>query len=460
MAVIKINTSAVSSLGNDVRYIWHRNEEIYSKLRNVENSLDWKIQSRSSISARINKLQRRLDVQGDKFEALRRALERTVDDFNAKDKYLSQEAKEIVYLMRVVFEKKTILPGRFINPPISLIDRLDSLEIINILFGVTTPFAITLGLIKSATNFVATQGDGVNSERSGFAKFINNDLKIDGSLLHGEKGGSTDFLGFDTSGNVAGDLLYGKAGIKTSSSFKLKDEEGNWNFDKFGFSTKASATGAIARGEAEGNIGYLHGKVEGEVGSASAAADVRATLWDDGEFNPSLSIGAEAEVSAAKGEVEAGFGTDDFGLGVGAEGDVLHAEAEARAGIGYIGTNDDGEAVYGVSAEASAMASAAQGKVEGGVTIFGIDIDLGVKGYAGAAGVEAGGSMSFDGVKASIGGALAIGAGVEISIDWSDAEWIGDTVDAVGNFVDGAADVAEDVGNFFVAGFKQVQGWF
>ena len=459
MAVIKINTSAVSSLGNDIRYIWHRNEEIYSKLRIVENSLEWKIQSRSSISARINKLQRRIDVQGDKFEALRRALERTVDDFNAKDKNLSKEARELVYLMRTVATRKPFT-HRIINPSIKTIEKLNALEILNLLFGITSPHMITLGIIQAASSFIVNQGDGVSGERSGFAKFINNDLKIDGSLLHGEKGGSTDFLGFDTSGNVAGDLLYGKAGIKTSSSFKLKDEEGNWNFDKFGFSTKASATGAIARGEAEGNIGYLHGKVEGEVGSASAAADVRATLWDDGEFNPSLSIGAEAEVSAAKGEVEAGFGTDDFGLGVGAEGDVLHAEAEARAGIGYIGTNDDGEAVYGVSAEASAMASAAQGKVEGGVTIFGIDIDLGVKGYAGAAGVEAGGSMSFDGVKASIGGALAIGAGVEISIDWSDAEWIGDTVDAVGDFVDGAADVAEDVGNFFVSGFKQVQGWF
>ena len=80
------------------------------------------------------------------------------------------------------------------------------------------------------------------------------------------------------------------------------------------------------------------------------------------------------------------------------------------------------------------MASVAQGSVKGGITLFGVDIDVGVKGYAVAAGVEAGGSISTKGVKAKIGGALAIGGGLEVSVDWSDAEWIGDAADAINGF--------------------------
>ena len=41
-----------------------------------------------------------------------------------------------------------------------------------------------------------------------------------------------------------------------------------------------------------------------------------------------------------------------------------------------------------------------------------------------------------------------MGGGFDISIDWSDAEWIGDSIDAVGDFFESAANVADSVGNF------------
>lgn len=314
-----------------------------------------------------------------------------------------------------------------------------------------------------------TTGDEVDT-RSGFAKFINNELKVKGSVLSDELSGEGEFLGINTAGKIGGAILTGEAGIKSRMSWKFKDDDGNWDFKSWGLSTTASASGAVASGEAEGNLGYLHGKVEGKVLTGAVKGEAKCTIFDDGKLNPSLSLGASAEGSVLQGEAEAGFGTDQYGIYAKADGDVLHAEAEAKAGIGYIGTDKKGNSIYGASAEASAMASVAQGKVKGGITVFGIDIDVGVKGYAVAAGVEAGGSISTNGVKANFSGALGLGAGLDISVDWSDAKWIGDSIDAVGDFVgdatdfigdaassvynaagdfiSGAADVAGDVGDF------------
>ena len=284
-----------------------------------------------------------------------------------------------------------------------------------------------------------------HSEDSLLAKFINNKIKAEGNVLEGELSSVGQLFGIGTAGSIGGTILHGEAGIKNKSSFKFKDDEGNWDLKSFGLSTTASATGALATGEAKGNIGYLNGKAAGEVLTGGVSGEAKATLYEDGKFNPSLYLGASAEGSVLTGEVEAGFGTDQYGIDAGASGDVLHAEAEAKAGVGYIGKDEDGNAEYGAAAEVSAMASIAEGKVEGGITLFGVDIDVGLKGYAGAVGVEAGASVTTDGATASFSGSALLGAGLSISVDWGDAEWVGDTVDAVGDFASNAVDFAGDV---------------
>ena len=290
-------------------------------------------------------------------------------------------------------------------------------------------------------------------KKSWIARFLNNELKVSDAVLSGDKSGSTTFMGIATSGTVSGSVLYYEASIKNKMSWKWKDKDGNWDFKSFGLSTEAKATGALAKGSAEGNFGYLHGKVEGSVLTGAVSGEAKATLWDDGKFNPSLFVGAKAEASVLQGKAELGLGTDQYGAYVKADGDVLHAEAEAKAGIGYIGKDKNGNAQYGAAAKASAMASVAQGKVKGGITIFGIDIDVGVKGYAAAAGVEAGASVTTSGVKANFSGALGLGAGLDVSVDWSDAKWIGDTVDTVGSFFSGASKSVDNIG-------QSVFGWW
>ena len=305
-------------------------------------------------------------------------------------------------------------------------------------------FSNPLGNKTVTTDKIISDGDS-EKERSWFAKFINNQLKTSRSVLSGELSGEGEFLGASTAGSVSGSLLYREVGIKNKMSWEFKDKDGKWDFKKFGLSTEAKATGALAKGKAEGNWGYLHGKVEGSAITGAVSGEAKATLWDDGKFNPSLSLRAKAEGSVLQGKAEVGFGDDQYGVYAKADGDLLHAEAEAKADIGYIGKDKNGNAQYGADAKVSAMASAAQGKVKGGITVFGIDIDVGVKGYAGAAGVKAGASVTTSGVTANLDGALVLGAGLDISVDWSDAEWIGDTIDAVGDFV---GDAAEAVGDY------------
>lgn len=314
---------------------------------------------------------------------------------------------------------------------------------------------------RSDGNVIETSMD--EDTKSWFAKFINNELKTSDSVLHGEKEGQGELWGINTAGKMSGDILAYEAGVESKMSWEFKDEDGNWNSDLIGFTTEAKVTGAIAQGEVEGNFGYLHGKASGKAITGAVSGEAKVTLWEDGKFQPGVSVGANAEASVLKGEAEVGFGTDQYGVYAKAEGDVLHAEANAEAGIGCLGTDENGKSVYGAKAEASALASVAQGEVKGGFTVFGIDIDVGVEGYAVAAGVEAGGSITTEGVTANFSGALGLGAGLNISVDWSDAKWIGESIDAVGDFVgdatefvgdaasdfiDGASNVVEDVGDF------------
>ena len=289
----------------------------------------------------------------------------------------------------------------------------------------------------SAKNNETTDATPTTSQghRSWIAKFLNNELKESGSFLSGDLSGEGLLWGVSTAGAVSGSILYGEAGIKSKMNWKWKDKDGNWDFKSFGLSTEAKATGAVAKGSAEGNFGYLHGKLEGSVLTGAVSGNVKATLWDDGRFNPSLSAGLKGEGSAISGNAEAGIGTDQYGVYGKADGQVLHAEGEAKIGIGYIQTDNSGNAQYGIVAEGKGMASIAQGKVKGGVTIFGIDIDVGIEGYAGAVGGKAGGYITTKGVKGKIGGALGLGAGLEVSVDWSDAKWLGDAADTIWNWL-------------------------
>lgn len=296
--------------------------------------------------------------------------------------------------------------------------------------------------IKNIASIIGSLTDNEDDSKSWIARFINNEIVEKAALYSIGVVRNGTFLGAETSQQASLSFFTGEAGLKNEASFKLKKEDGSWNTDNFGFKTEAYATGALAQGEVSSSVGYLHSKASTKVVTGAATGEAKFTIFEDGGFRPSIELEGKVSGSVVQGEVETGFGTDQYGVNVGAEGSLLNAEAGAGVGAGYLGKDKNGKAMYGVKAEASALASAAQGEVKGGITIFGIDIDLGLKGHAGAIGGKVGGGITTEGAKLDLGGALGVGAEVGISVDWSDAKWVGKTVDFIGDTIQGATEFA------------------
>lgn len=222
-----------------------------------------------------------------------------------------------------------------------------------------------------------------------------------GSLFGGSVEGAGEFLGIGTSGSAHWNAL----GYELSGEryFGWSEDGDSW-----GAAIKGEAEGYLLQGGAEGQWGLLSGDVEAAIGQVGAYGEAKAVLFEDGTFQPEVSLGAGAEASGATGEVGAQFGTDDYNVHVGAEGTAGHAVAEAGASI-----SDEG-----VSLKAEVGAAALEGEVEGGFTLFGFNVDVSASGAVGAVG--AGGEFNVTTNSVSIGGNIAalLGLGLNIKVSW------------------------------------------
>ena len=61
----------------------------------------------------------------------------------------------------------------------------------------------------------------------------------------------------------------------------------------------------------------------------------------------------------------------------------------------------------------------AEGKVSGGITVFGVKIDLSVSGKAGGAGAKASAKVGTEAVEGELGLGLGLGLGIKGKIDWT-----------------------------------------
>lgn len=268
----------------------------------------------------------------------------------------------------------------------------------------------------AASTGAAASAKSKQSDESIFKRILKDDWKIEGAVLAGSKTVSGSILGFDSTGTAEGDLVGGS--IKTKSQAKWKLEKGEAGIEK-----SIEAEGHLAKGKLKGNIGLLGGEVSGTVGSVGATGKVGATLFKDGKFSPTLDAKLKAEAAAVKGSAEGKIGTDEHNAHIKGSGTLLGAEAEASGSVGKITYKDETtgqtKTEIGAKGKVGAEAYLAQGKVSGGFTIFGINIDAGIQGKAGGAGVTAEGKVTTGGVSGKIGAGLGLGAGLEISIDWS-----------------------------------------
>lgn len=269
----------------------------------------------------------------------------------------------------------------------------------------------------------ATAGVGVSglqatapgeAPMSTFEAVLKDKWSLKGAVVEGSLNGKTEILGIDTGGSLEGKVLSGK--VSTKSSAKWKPEKGDASIEK-----SISAEGSVVEGKASGNIGIVSGEIKGSAVTGKATGKVGATLYKDGKLSPSVQVQAKAEGSLASGEAKATIGNENIDVHGKASGSVVHGEAEASGGLGKI-TWKDGEtstSAFGVQGKAKAEFCAAEGKVSGGISIFGIKIDAGLTGKAGAIGGEAEVHATTKGVGGKIGASALVGASVEINIDWS-----------------------------------------
>lgn len=205
--------------------------------------------------------------------------------------------------------------------------------------------------------------------------------------------------------------------------------EGKASGDVLGYSydvspTSVSGEAHLAQGKVEGSLfgGFLAGGITGVAGQVAASGKVDATLYDEGKLRPHIGAEAKAEATALGGEANLRAGSENNNVHAKAEGKVLTAEAKAGAQAGVYKTTDaNGNeiTVAGLKAEAGAEAYVASGKVSGGISILGVKVDASLKGHVGT-GVTVGGEVSTSHAGIDLGGALGLGAGVTIDVDWSD----------------------------------------
>jgi len=260
------------------------------------------------------------------------------------------------------------------------------------IFG--TGFASVINLIKNNTSF-AFDGKGL--------------------LQSGSKTFTGNILGHDSSATASWDVLGGsfEKNITYTSDYDWKEKTGNLEGEA-GFKGEIYA----AKGGLEGNIGLFSGSVSGTVGKVETSGKVGFSLFEDGKFSPTLDAEVKAGCTVLEGSANVKYGTDDYNVHADANGKLFTASAEASGSVGVI-RNDKGKIEYGAKGTVGAEAYVAEGKVSGGFNLFGIQVDVELKGKAGGAGVKAEGKATTGGVSGEIGLGLGVGGGVKINIDWS-----------------------------------------
>ncbi len=271
------------------------------------------------------------------------------------------------------------------------------------------------GSSAGATTGPATGGGTTPSPNRGSGAVIQGSVSCGVTLADGTQVGS------HASGNLFG-YSYEK-----EKQFGIKWEEdektGEMKLDSVGIGYGAKGEVHVAGGEVGGNIGLLSSTIGGTVGQISGSGSVGASLWKDGKFSPQLGVEGSLEASGVTGTANLTFGSENNNGHVDLEGTVGDAEFKAGVGAGKITYKDakgDVKTAYGVKGEFGAEAYALTGKASGGITIFGIDIDIGVSGKLGGGGVSGGGAITKGGVKGSLDVGLVAGLGLEFSIDWTD----------------------------------------
>lgn len=285
--------------------------------------------------------------------------------------------------------------------------------------GSSIPF---LAALSSGTLTVNTSGSGISEKTDKSAK---------GAVLYGQSVETGKFLGMDYKDTAYGDLVGFSASYKPYGSFGVKNKDALNSESKdsigVGGGIQGNAEGHVAVGELSTDSTYIDGKLGGSFLSAGVEGKAGVCIVDDGKFSPSVEVEVGGKASVLDGEFEIAVGSDDNNIHGKADGTLLGAEAGAGVGAGKITVKDKSTGIereiIGAKAEAKAEAYLAEGRVSGGIEIFGIDIGIGIEGKAGGAGAGVGGYIGNNGVSGELDVGVIFGVGIDFTVDWSGFKW-------------------------------------
>lgn len=158
------------------------------------------------------------------------------------------------------------------------------------------------------------------------------------------------------------------------------------------------------RFQANKKMKYMQSKADLKVGSANISGDAKLLLFQNGKFNPALSMAANvnAVLAEAKGSLRIG-------------NDYINAQGEASVGVGVVRAG--AKAVINkeeLTLKAEVGAAAVKGKVSGSFSLFGMKITATASGEL--ASVGAGAQFSSKSKEIEFGGKLSFIAGLGFKI--------------------------------------------
>lgn len=389
MPKIKVNTNKIGTYESDMQGVLSRVNSIMNKFNSVSRNLDWDIKAESNINSRLSVISRELSAESRGMSDMKRYL------CQARSKYNEVESKNSRNLL------KNEITGSGIGTKV--------FDGRNAISNIGQAAVGKTGLSFSEVNFDKTYltwctgKDGLSDKGTVFSRpwsfekdFVDHKFEVNTEISPPDIDVSTKF-----SPKVIWDI-----------------EKGDISADLI----NVSAGSCLAKGSIAATYGQAGIVASANVGEVAVSGKIGATLFKDGKFAPEIGAGVKAEVNAAKVDVKTNIGSEENNLHGKVSGQFLGYVAAAKLNVGkieYVDSEGNKHTKYGVETDIGAESYVAKGSISGGITIFGINIDVSVEGKAGGGGAKAGGGVTNSSASGEIGLGFILGLGAKVNVDWS-----------------------------------------
>lgn len=237
-------------------------------------------------------------------------------------------------------------------------------------------------------------------------RFIAGDLTTSRSVCTGGVSETHTVLGIEgevvAKGSAFGMTAFAKPYAKSGTS----DNDGQ---KKASVGAETGVRASVAEGQVGIDWGLLHSTTKGSVLGGAVSGSLGASLYSEGEFNPSAEAKLKGNVHALRGEQSIRLGTDDLAYSTKASGEIATAKVEAGMHVG----SDGIEVSYG------SEAYTATGELSTGITVLGVSVSIAKEGKLGGKGAAVGARIAPTCVEGRLAAGLGVGAGVKVKVDWS-----------------------------------------